>query len=148
MESARLAGSTIRTVEMAIVGIGVGTVFFNFAQVHLTPDIPYAISRNRALSHPQNCDDVQTHGQKNTDGDRIAPAPIATVMTVYAMSMYSRNSKLDDSGATMIAAITILVTRINETLTFVSMLPTLAAIIDRRIIRRARGHLGFVGMGL
>lgn len=78
MESARLAGSTTRTVEMAVAGMDVGTVFFNFARVYLAPGITYAISRNRALSHPQNCDDVQTHGQKNTDGDRIAPAPIAT----------------------------------------------------------------------
>lgn len=73
-----MADSTTRTVEMAVAGIGVGAVFLNFAQVYLTPDIPYAVSRNRALSHPQNCGDVQTHDQKNTDGDRIAPAPIAT----------------------------------------------------------------------
>lgn len=78
MESARLAGSTTRTVEMTVAGMAAGTVFLNFTRVYLTPDIPYAISRNRALSHPQNCGDVQTHGQKNANGDRIDPAPIAT----------------------------------------------------------------------
>lgn len=47
------------------------------------------------------------------------------------MGRHSHSPKPDDSGATMIAVIAILATRINEPLAFAGILLALAAIISR-----------------